>query len=70
VAQVHGGYIVYKIVKESRDFFHKVAAGFFSVFFEINQYISAGFWLDKLLMESQLNHNVSAGYIAPCAQCI
>jgi len=30
------------------------------------QHISTGFWLDKLLKKSQLNHNVSTGYIPPC----
>jgi hypothetical protein len=40
VAQAHGGHIVYKIVKEPRGFFHKVATGFFGVFFlkEIKMY--------------------------------
>jgi hypothetical protein len=40
VAQAHGGHIVHKIVKEPRGLFHKVAAGFFGVFFlkEIKMY--------------------------------
>ena len=32
------------------------------------QHISTGFWLDKLLKKSQLNHNVSTDYISPCPQ--
>jgi len=32
------------------------------------QHISTGFWLDKLLKKSQLNHNVSTNYIPPCPQ--
>jgi hypothetical protein len=43
VAQAHGGHIVYKIVKEPRGFFHKVAAGFFGFLFERNQNVSAAF---------------------------
>jgi hypothetical protein len=33
VAQPHGGYIENRIVKETGGFFHKVATGFFGVFF-------------------------------------
>ena len=109
VAQMHGGYIVNKIVKEIKGFFQKVATGYiliiivkeprvfiqkvatgcFSAFFvkvismyplfslwskwwihsEKTQHISTGFWLDKLLKKSQLNHNVSIDYIPPCPQC-
>ena len=108
VAQVHGDYIVNKIVKETKGFFQKVATGYililivkeprdfilkvatdcFGVFFvkvismyllftfwskwwihfKKTQHISTGFWLDKLLKKSQLNHNVSTDYIPPRPQ--
>ena len=110
MAQAHGDYIVNKIVKETLDFFQKVATGYiviiivkeprvfiqkvatccFGVFFvqvismyllfkfwskwwihfKKTQHISTGFWLDKLLKKSQLNHNVSTDYIPPCPQCV
>ena len=108
VAQMHGGYIVNIIVKETKGFFQKVATGYiliiivkelrvfilkvatccFGVFFvkvisiyplftlwskwwihsKKTQHVSTGFWLDKLLKKSQLNHNVSTGYISPYPQ--
>ena len=38
------------------------------IHFNKTQHISTGFWLDKLLKKSQLNHNVSTDYIPPCPQ--
>ena len=80
VAQAHDGYIVIKIVKVATHcfgvFFVK-AISMYSLFtlwskwwihFKKTQHISTGFWLDKLLKKSQLNHNVSTDYIPPCPQ--
>jgi len=46
VAQAHDGYIVNKIVKETRGFFQKVATCCFGVFFVkvISMYLPSTFW--------------------------
>jgi len=38
------------------------------IHFKKTQHTSPGFWLDKLLKKSQLDHNVSTDYIPPCPQ--
>ena len=40
------------------------------IHFKKTQHISPGFWLDKLLKKSQLNHNVSTDCIPPCPQWV
>ena len=64
VAQIQGGYIVNKIVKETRVFFHKEPTGFCAVFFSnvITIWSLDTLW-SKWCFFFKCNHNVIPGYI-------
>jgi len=63
VAQAHNGYIVIKIVKETRGFFQKVATGYFCVFFVkvISMYPLFTLW-SKWWIHFKKTQHISAGF--------
>ena len=64
VAQILGGYIVNKIVKETRVFFHKEPTGFCAVFFSnvITMWSLGTLW-SKWVFFFKCNHNLIPGYM-------